>query len=108
MRLSGVTKEVALTAAKYEAAVIAQAKKSAAKSDKDRVEDNRRRKFDCFHLATAVALNCGVFYAFDDKFSTKCATCGISLAVRRPEPKKPGLPFGPAVASPTSQSPATR
>ena len=90
-RISGVTKEVALTAAKFEAQVIAAAKKSAPKDEKARVDDNRRRKMDCFHLATAVVLNCGVLYAFDDQYSSKCRTCGVSLSVRVPEPMKPTL-----------------
>lgn len=98
-RIKGITKEIALTAAKYEAAVIHQAKKTASKSEKERIEDNRRRKFDCFRLATAVALDCSVFYAFDDKFAGKCATCGIGLLVLPPEPKRPPLPFAAPIAA---------
>src|SRR5687767_5738219 len=65
-RIKGVTRDIALTAAKFEAAIIAAALKVAKKSEAERIKDNRRRKFDCFHLATAVALGCADFYAFDE------------------------------------------
>ncbi|MGA2218059.1 MAG: PIN domain-containing protein [Terracidiphilus sp.] len=53
-RIESVTKDIALTSAKFEAQIIDQT------AVKDR-EDNKRRKWDCFHIATALALGCNVF-----------------------------------------------
>lgn len=71
-RIATVTRDIAMTAAKFEAAVLSAAKVSMAKAQYDQIADNRRRKFDCFHLATAVSLGCANFYAFDDKFEPAC------------------------------------
>jgi predicted nucleic acid-binding protein len=59
-RIHGITKEIALTAAKLEAQILDEMK------PKDR-EENRQRKWDCFHLATAMELGCRTFYGLDDK-----------------------------------------
>jgi len=91
-RIKGVTKDISLTAAKYEAAIIGAASKGKPKDEQERIRDNRRRKFDCFHLATAVALGCSDFYAFDDKFETRCQLLDIKMRVREPRPQKPTLP----------------
>ena len=48
-RIHGLTKEMALSAAKFEAQLIDRT------PVKER-EDNKRRKWDCFHIATAVEL----------------------------------------------------
>jgi predicted nucleic acid-binding protein len=103
-RIAGVTKEVALTAAKFEADIILASKKTVSKADQATIDDNRRRKFDCFHLATAVALNCAVLYAFDDQYSSKCKVCGVSLSVGVPEPRTPSLldQIGPQLGSKAS------
>jgi hypothetical protein len=37
--------------------------KGLAKTDKE--EDNKRRKWDCFHIATAMCLKCRVLYSLD-------------------------------------------
>lgn len=100
-RIVGVTKEIAMTAAKFEAAILMDAKKSPQK--RQVIVDNRRRKFDCFHLATALAHNCTRFYALDEKFTNRCRSLGITkLAVLAPEPHTPSLPFagGAIVLSP--------
>lgn len=86
-RIEGVTKDIALTAAKLEAHIIDQTHK------KD-VEDNRRRKWDCFHIATAMVLNCGAFYSCDEKQLKRKEQFNISgLIFMQPEPSKPPLPF---------------
>ena len=59
-RIESVTKDIALTAAKLEAQIIDQT------AIRDR-EDNKRRKWDCFHIATALALGCSTFYSCDKK-----------------------------------------
>ena len=48
-RIAGITKEIALTAAKHEA-IVREAAKQSGETDKD-VEQNRPRKWDCFHMA---------------------------------------------------------
>lgn len=103
-RVTSVTKDIAMTAAKFEAVVLMDLKKHLPKADYDKVSDNRRRKFDCFHLATAVSLGCSNFYAFDEKFEARCKTLGLALRVLEPRPKAPPLPFpsGPSGIVPQS------
>lgn len=88
-RIAGITKEMALTAAKYEAAV----KEQAMKSGESKTDENRRRKWDCFHLAAAVCLNCKTFYACDAKFDAKRKVLGLesTLKICRPRPSTPLL-----------------
>jgi predicted nucleic acid-binding protein len=73
-RIYGLTKEVALTAAKREAELKDLAgfdeekrkKKNESEEEKlERICENRRRKWDCFHIATAQILNCGTVYSTD-------------------------------------------
>ena len=74
-RIYTVNKEIALTAAKYEAALkdITQAelskrdpKKPETEEEKlERICENRRRRWDCLHLATAQHLGCESFYTTD-------------------------------------------
>lgn len=86
-RIEGVTKEIALTAAKYEAHILDQTQAK----DKDK-EGNRRRKWDCFHLATAVVLNCSTFYSADEKQLKRKDQFGIhGIKFLRPEPTSGSL-----------------
>ena len=61
-RIEGLSKDVALTVAKLEAQIVDRLK-GLAKTDKE--EDNKRRKWDCFHIATAMCLKCRVLYSLD-------------------------------------------
>ena len=61
-RIEGLSKDVALTVAKLEAQIVDRLK-GLAKTDKE--EDNKRRKWDCFHIATAMCLKCWVLYSLD-------------------------------------------
>ena len=83
-RIYGINKEIALTAAKLEALVIDETRA------KDR-EENKQRKWDCFHLATAMSLGCRTFFTLDDKQMRRgkrfCAGTGFAL----PEPRSPNL-----------------
>ncbi|MQA29227.1 MAG: PIN domain-containing protein [Luteitalea sp.] len=90
-RIYGITKEIALTAAKYEAVV-----REAAKGSGERPEDteqNRRRKWDCFHMATAVAMHCQTVYTLDNQFATKRRQLGLEtvISVSPPTQKRPSL-----------------
>ena len=70
-RIQNITKEIALTAAKLEAQIIDQT------APKDR-EDNKRRKWDCFHVATAMELGCRTLYTSDDKMLKRKGHFGLA------------------------------
>jgi predicted nucleic acid-binding protein len=70
-RIQGLTKEMALSAAKFEAQLIDRM------PVKER-EDNKRRKWDCFHIATAMELGCRTFYATDEKMLKRKEHFGIT------------------------------
>ena len=59
-RIEGVTRDVAVTAAKLEAQII-----DGYKSTDEKATDNKRRKWDCFHIATAQCLACSWLFSFD-------------------------------------------
>ncbi|MGA7411386.1 MAG: type II toxin-antitoxin system VapC family toxin [Bryobacteraceae bacterium] len=63
-RIQTITREIALTAAKLEAQILDLT------PSRDQVE-NRRRKWDCFHVATAMALGCSVLYTTDKPMLAK-------------------------------------
>ena len=98
-RIEGVTKDIALTAAKFEAYILDQT------AVKER-EDNKRRKWDCFHIATALTLGCGTFYTCDEKQLKRKQQFGITaMNFLKPVPSKPTLPFStqPSLPSPPIQ-----
>lgn len=79
-RIEGITKDIALGAARLEAQIIDQTRV------KDR-EDNKRRRWDCFHIATAMALGCRSFFALDDRLLKRGRFLGInSMTFGRPVP----------------------
>lgn len=65
-RIQTVTREIAMTAARLEADLI-QKMKPTDLTEEQRIGQNRRRKWDCFHIATALELSCGQLYSLDDK-----------------------------------------
>jgi predicted nucleic acid-binding protein len=65
-RIQTITREIALKAALLEGQVIARMKASDL-SEEERIGLNRRRKWDCFHIATAIDLGCAVLYSQDTK-----------------------------------------
>lgn len=84
-RITGVTKDIALTAAKREAEIIDKAKKSTAPGNG--IEDNRRRKWDCFHIATAQHLGCSVLYTTDEKLVKRQKQLGLTdIRILPPRP----------------------
>jgi predicted nucleic acid-binding protein len=86
-RVYGITKEVALTAAKYEAKLKDLADEEARKRDPKKLEteeqklericQNRRRKWDCFHIATAQQLDCQELYTTDGDMRKRPEQLGI-------------------------------
>jgi predicted nucleic acid-binding protein len=101
-RIETITKDIALTAAKFEATIIDV---SATKGSSPVPIDNRRRKFDCFHLATAVVLGCRTFYTLDDHFRTRKHQLGLTLDVAAPIATKPQLPFLQPAATTATKTP---
>lgn len=61
-RIHGITKDIALLAAKLEALMIERMRRAA----KDqRLTLAQRRKWDCFHIATAIEMRCRWLYSLD-------------------------------------------
>jgi predicted nucleic acid-binding protein len=82
-RIIGVNKDIALTAAKREAEIIDEAKAGSGAT----VEDNRRRKWDCFHIATAQYLGCSVLYTTDEKLAKRQKQLGLAdIRILPPRP----------------------
>lgn len=81
-RIYTITREVALTCAKLEAQVIDHT------PERDRVE-NRRRKWDCFHIATALFLGCSELYTNDEGMIARKNQLGIKgMNFSPPLPRK--------------------
>jgi predicted nucleic acid-binding protein len=86
-KVRGIDKDVALTCAKIEAALKHIADQEDAKRDKSRPEprdrqieracENRRRKWDCFHVATAQIAHCTELYTTDTKLLKRPSQLGI-------------------------------
>jgi len=94
-RIYTVTKEVALTAAKFEAALKDITKTELSKRDPkkpetedeklERICENRRRKWDCFHLATAQISGCEYLYSTDKDLQKRPRQLGLTMRVLGPD-----------------------
>lgn len=84
-RVQNLTKEMVLLAAKYEAAIITN--RAGAPVEK------ARRKWDCFHVATATVIGCSPIYTFDKGMIRNAALFGVSVPIIEPRPKIKPLPF---------------
>ena len=58
-RVQTITREIAVTSAHLEAEILKKMNKSDL-SEEERIGNNRRRKWDCFHIATALELHVSV------------------------------------------------
>lgn len=67
-RVIGITKEIAVAAAKLEVRTFDS---SRSRSGGEKITENRRRKWDCFHVATALDRKCGALYALDEELLKK-------------------------------------
>ena len=86
-RIYGITKEIALTAAKIEAQIIDRAAKEG-----NQEPISKRRKWDCFHIATAMDLGCRNLYTLDEgMLSCETLVKGSGLSFSAPRPKSPSL-----------------
>jgi predicted nucleic acid-binding protein len=78
-RILSVDKDTALTAAKYEAHALDTFKSG---NEQEKAAENKRRKFDCFHMACAVLNGCGTLYSLDP-----------GMLKRRDQFRLPGIAF---------------
>ena len=99
-RIHGITKEIALTAAKLEAQILDDMK------PRDR-EENKQRKWDCFHLATAMELGCRTFYGLDDKQLKRGKRFCAGLWLGKPVPRNLSLPLFPEADTETETKTAS-
>ena len=72
-RIVGINPEIALTAAKLEAHI----SDKASESEEDRSE-KKRRKWDCFHIATAQVYKCSVMFAEDKPMQKRQSQLSLS------------------------------
>lgn len=89
-RIHGITKDIALTAAKLEASILDRMRRM---SKQEKQSMSPRRKLDCLHIATAIELKCRWIYSLDPGM-IKCkelipATASITFS--EPTPSRPGL-----------------
>lgn len=88
-RIVNMNKEIALSAAKLEASIADDAKEN----EIQRVL-KQRRKWDCFHIATAQFYNCSDIYAADAGLLSRGPQLEIkNMDFSKPEPRKLSL-FG--------------
>lgn len=83
-----IDKHIAVTAAKHEAALVEELKPA---------EQNKpRRKWDCFHIATAQCLGCTTLYAWDEPMLARQGQLKIvGMSFAEPRPTINELPFPP-------------
>jgi pentatricopeptide repeat protein len=88
-RIVGVTRDIAVEAARMEAQI-----RDHCKENPEESESKQRRRWDCFHLASAVVLGCRHFYTTDRHFATRKSQLGLtSLTILKPISRVPTLPF---------------
>jgi len=82
-----MNKEIALSAAKLEAFIADDAREPEPQRGL-----KQRRKWDCFHVATAQFYGCSDLYAADAGMLARGPQLGIkNMVFSKPEPKSPGL-----------------
>jgi hypothetical protein len=94
---------VVLTAAKREAELKdlagfdEQKRKRKNESEEEKLEricENRRRKWDCFHIATAQILNCGTVYSTDGDLKKRPKQLDLrGIKIVDPEPGPGNIEF---------------
>jgi predicted nucleic acid-binding protein len=92
-RIYAITKDVALTAAHREAElkdIADQQQKNGKETEDQRIEricENRKRRWDCFHIAAAQMIGCSVMYSTDGKLQDRPRQLGIKdLKILPPQP----------------------
>jgi predicted nucleic acid-binding protein len=94
-RVIGITKDIALTAAKREAEV--------KDNQKEEIDEKRNRKWDCFHIATAQQLGCSALYTTDERLIKRQKQLRIiDIKIVPPAPAAPELDFTATAGSVSS------
>lgn len=89
-RIHGVGRDIALHAAKLEAKLVERQRKM---GREEQQKISPRRKFDCFHIATALEMRCRWLYTLDPGL-IKCGAlveAPASLTFTEPKPRTPDL-----------------
>ena len=112
-RIYSITNNIALTAAKREAEIKDLIDEEEAKRDiskpltkeqeLERMCENRRRKWDAFHIATAQVLGCSVLYSTDGRLQKRPTQLGIKNLDIVPPPPGTKTIKGPLFGSLPSQ-----
>jgi predicted nucleic acid-binding protein len=90
-RIQTITREISLTSARLEAEIIRKMRPHEL-SEEERIGQNRRRKWDCFHIATALELNCAYLYTLDGKMINRKTHLEVPyLEFLLPNPRRIGL-----------------
>ena len=83
-RIQTINRETAMSAAKFEALMIDTASQDAA----ERAKESKRRKWDCFHIATAIELRCTTLFTSDPFMLALRDRLGITtMQFSRPVPR---------------------
>lgn len=91
VRIEGLNKDIALTAAKLEAQLL---DRFSSLKDHEKQQENRRRKWDCFHIATALCVGCNVLYSLDAKMLSRKQ----QLAIQEIDFRAPNIGSGPQLS----------
>jgi predicted nucleic acid-binding protein len=90
-RIQTITREISLTAARLEAEIIRNMRPNEL-TEEERIGQNRRRKWDCFHIATALELGCTHLYTLDQKMINRQTQLNLSSpAILHPTPRRASL-----------------
>jgi Predicted nucleic acid-binding protein, contains PIN domain len=86
-RIEGVDKDISLTAAKLEAQLLDT---FSSLDEHEKQLENKRRKWDCFHIATAICVGCNVLYSLDERMLSRKQ----QLKIRGLDFRPPGIGSG--------------
>ncbi len=87
-RIQTITRDISLTSARLEAEIIRNLRPQEL-TEEERVGQNRHRKWDCFHIATAIELGCTELYTLDGKMINRKAHLNLSSpAFLHPIPRR--------------------
>jgi predicted nucleic acid-binding protein len=95
-RIHGITRDIALRAAELEANMLDRIRRL---TKEQRKALSQRRKWDCFHIATAIEMRCRWIYSLDPGM-LKCRELTDpkhSLSFLEPKPSKGQLDFGKSI-----------
>jgi predicted nucleic acid-binding protein len=90
-KIWGIDRQIALTTAKHEASI-----RDIFKEKDEDAEMKQRRRWDCFHIATAQVRECSHLYTTDPGMMKRQKQLSIpDLKIVPPAPTKPTLDFAP-------------